>query len=1339
MLSEFVNQNAITKTLRFRLLPVGKTQEHIDKKELFKNDFIRDKNYPLLKETADDFYRYYLREQLDDLSLDWVDLAQAYDSILNQDSRGDTLLKVTSEYRKTLLQIIKGDLGKNGIKLTNDEKEDNLFQFGDLFKAKFIKIILPAFIDRNYVSIEAEKRVEAINSYSNFTTRLTNFWEARKNVFTDDAISTSATYRLVNDNFPIHFDNIQKYNSSKDYILDGLQDLENNLKHYNMLRDKESIDDFFEVNAFNRYCTQSGIDLYNAIRGGFVTEDGTKVQGINELLNLKQQELNRGKEQRIKLAQLIRFKKQILEYSESTSFLIDQIDNDADLQQRIQHFQEYIVTESDGEDSLVAKIDSFYDYLQSSNREQIWIDAKKLSNISNLLCGQWDVIKRGFTALKDMTPTSDLLNRILILEKLNEDSKRSKTVYFNLAEISEAIKHSPISLNGGGHFDFIDYLLEQKLEVIKNNLGKYEEVMRSLEKHDSILGNSQNIEVIKDYLDFHLKEYHKLELLKIDFTDLELELDDFIYPILQTILTDYSAIIKLYNMARNYLTRKPSNKEKIKINFDFPTLANGWSENKVKDNHCIILRKGSNYYLGIIDKAKTYKRLVEEKNSNMENGDSSYERMVYSFWSEASRMIPKCSISLKEVKSHFRKDQQSSYIVNKGFMKPFEITKDIYELQNNLYDGKKKYQIEYLRKTGDTSGYRQALEEWITFCKAFLDSYEGTQNFDYSNLQDAKDYEKLDEFYKDVDSQNYSVNFEQVSEKLIEDLTNEGALLLFQIYNKDFSEKSTGKKSLFTHYWLAMFSEENLKEKVIKLNGQAEIFFRPAQIKNKKGHRKDSILVNKFDNDDKPIPNTIYMELNEYLNQNKSLDQLSSDAKKMIASNAFEYRKATHDIIKNRRYTEDQMFFHVPITFNWSSNEEERLNDKVRRHLSIKEEQYIIGIDRGERHLLYYSVIDSAGRIVEQGSLNSIEQERHNGSNVMIPYNQMLTNKERERAQARIKWQSIEKIKDLKDGYLSHVVHFLSKLIVKYNAIIVLENLNQGFKRGRFKVERQVYQKFEMALMNKLSLLISKDNDMNELGGVLRPLQLCDPVEAYENLKGQNGYLFYLPAAYTSIVDPTTGFLNLFNFNAMKRKDYNEFFSNFQSLIAEKDDFVFTFDYSDFSNKKFVRFTNLNLRLWQASTRESRISYNRRKKEVFLAYPSEIIRESLLKHGVSYIEGENILKKIKDLDITTREAIYHDLLSALKFTLQLRNSDRDDGQLKTDYIVSPIKNSKDEYFDSRKSEADLPDNGDANGAYHVARKGLVFINKIKNMDDKETPYTVSNVEWINYLFQEEEA
>ena len=168
-------------------------------------------------------------------------------------------------------------------------------------------------------------------------------------------------------------------------------------------------------------------------------------------------------------------------------------------------------------------------------------------------------------------------------------------------------------------------------------------------------------------------------------------------------------------------------------------------------------------------------------------------------------------------------------------------------------------------------------------------------------------------------------------------------------------------------------------------------------------------------------------------------------------------------------------------------------------------DMHIIGIDRGERNLIYVSVIDLHGNIIEQKNFNII-----NGVN----YKEKLKQRESERDSARKNWKQIGKIKDIKEGYLSLVIHEITSLVLKYNAIIAMEDLNMGFKRGRFKVERQVYQKFENMLISKLNYLVDKNKAVNEEGGVLKGYQMTYIPKSLKELGRQCGYIFYVPAEY---------------------------------------------------------------------------------------------------------------------------------------------------------------------------------------------------------------------------------
>jgi len=596
--------------------------------------------------------------------------------------------------------------------------------------------------------------------------------------------------------------------------------------------------------------------------------------------------------------------------------------------------------------------------------------------------------------------------------------------------------------------------------------------------------------------------------------------------------------------------------------------------------------------------------------------------------------------------------------------------------------------------------------------------------FDYSHLLDSDQYEDINQFYNDVDRASYLMSFEELPSSLIDELVEKGDLYLFQLYNKDFSPHSTGKPNLHTLYWRALFSDENLQSRTIKLNGKAELFYRPRQIEAPFTHEKGTILLNKFDRFGKAIPAEIYQEIHDYVNNKIDSQSLSQEAKAGLEEGRFDYREAPYDIVKNRRYAEDQLFFHVPIEFNWAEQGGVNIDNLTQEYVKTTSDIHVIGIDRGERHLLYYSVLNIKGDIVEQGSWNTLSQENISEQGVQkreIPYHGMLKQREDDRAVARQNWQSIDRIKNLKAGYLSHVIHELSKLIIKYRAIIVLENLNKGFKRGRFKVERQVYQKFEVALMNKLNLLSFKSIPPTELGGILRPWQLTRHLVKLDDAGRQNGVVFYVPASYTSVVDPVTGFVNLFHFNKIKVKDLRDFYECFSSLSfdSDKGHFVFSFNYKKLD--KYCRVENCPAREWNVISGE-RSTFDKKHKKTIIIDTTEQLRKLFDDKAIAYRKVRNLLPEILDDSDLLRK-----MHSSFKLIVQMRYTVDD-----VDAIVSPALNDEGVNFDTRRQleGGKLPTNADANGAYNIARKGLLIVNKIKRGEQSRF---VTNKEWFKYI------
>lgn len=535
-------------------------------------------------------------------------------------------------------------------------------------------------------------------------------------------------------------------------------------------------------------------------------------------------------------------------------------------------------------------------------------------------------------------------------------------------------------------------------------------------------------------------------------------------------------------------------------------------------------------------------------------------------------------------------------------------------------------------------------------------------------------------------------------------------------------------------YLKNLFSEENLKDIVLKLNGEAEIFFRKSSIKNPIIHKKGSILVNRtyeaeekdqFGNIQivrKTIPENIYQELYKYFND-KSDKELSDEAAKL--KNVVGHHEAATNIVKDYRYTYDKYFLHMPITINFKANKTSFINDRILQYIAKEKDLHVIGIDRGERNLIYVSVIDTCGNIVEQKSFNIV-----NGYDYQIK----LKQQEGARQIARKEWKEIGKIKEIKEGYLSLVIHEISKMVIKYNAIIAMEDLSYGFKKGRFKVERQVYQKFETMLINKLNYLVFKDISITENGGLLKGYQLTYIPDKLKNVGHQCGCIFYVPAAYTSKIDPTTGFVNIFKFKDLTVDAKREFIKKFDSIRydSEKNLFCFTFDYNNFITQNTV----MSKSSWSVYTYGVRIKRRfvngRFSNESDTIDITKDMEKTLEMTDINWRDGHDLRQDIIDYEI-----VQH-IFEIFKLTVQMRNSLSELEDRDYDRLISPVLNENNIFYDSAKAGYALPKDADANGAYCIALKGLYEIKQITENWKEDGKFSrdklkISNKDWFDFI------
>ena len=178
------------------------------------------------------------------------------------------------------------------------------------------------------------------------------------------------------------------------------------------------------------------------------------------------------------------------------------------------------------------------------------------------------------------------------------------------------------------------------------------------------------------------------------------------------------------------------------------------------------------------------------------------------------------------------------------------------------------------------------MHKLIDFYKNCLTKYEGWRCYNFNHLKVTTHYkENIGEFFNDVAEDGYQITFQEISEDYINEKNQKGELYLFQIKNKDWNKGAKGMKNLHTLYFESLFSEENISQNFpMKLNGQAEIFYRPKTEVNKLDIKKD---------------------------------------------------KNGKAIVDHKRYSENKIFFHVPLTINRTESQARYFNNQIQCHYRI--------------------------------------------------------------------------------------------------------------------------------------------------------------------------------------------------------------------------------------------------------------------------------------------------------------------------------------------------------------------------------------------------------------------
>lgn len=1316
-LEEFTNLYERSITLGFKLEPVTVVDGNIvtlDKSPydaLLINDQKLQDKYLELKPAVDAYHRYFI-----DCGLRGIITMPSMDEEGKKTPKAIFMEKLVAASEKTELDDVTiNTLKTHVVSFLNNNGVEKV----DMFKKdEFLKRILLSFVETDekqiisYFNNEVKDIVNAQRILNEKDGKLFSncrrLLESRLLMYGNDGKSVSVPHRCIAVNLPKF---LYDANVFKKYIECGVLNIEwlnrefaNSLQRLSSLsgQDITSVERIFDIKLYPCYMVQEGIEIINAIIGK--ERDRKHSAGINQCINEYNQkvknEKKKNKESELKTLPLM---KQLFDQILfGNGLYIPQIEDYSEVKPLIDSVLKSMSSMHAFDGCCPKnKIYSLLLSLKECREEGIFVSAKSVTTISNSLWGDWSILHSAVKRDKN----GKVLQKSISMKALNDyitalklESNKTVLEYFNECKVHDVANENKqtnlFSMLENCYKEYVNADLDKLCELDDKQLFILEQLM------DSIMAARRFMSV------FSVGSY-------------EDDADGSFYKTYNELMETMADVEYKYNLIRNFFRRKPFNQDKLKVHFGKNVLLGNWPEQDKKGTYgnAYIFRVSHNgepdyeydYYLGIGNE-----RMFSGKGELRENhtsyreylhsiGDLSMFDRYYYYQMQSNTFKGQ---NFKNANGSFPAETDSEFVkmilkeVGKNEKIMTEVRKQKKESPDalsllNLIDRTDSSCVEKLLQSQQFSlQYHAMLERWR---KGFMQ---------VRRIKAAGKYaEKGFESHKDVNPaindvcNRKSVEFIPVSDQEMYSHLASGNLYLFRITNKDLSyaqtmkdgkRKSRGKENLHTMYFRALMDPNQTTFDI----GVGEVF-----------HRKASTKL-KYDEDKPTHPAGQAIRCKKDKTQKRTFD---------------------YDLIKDKHYTKDTYLFHLSIFQNYNPSMSGGLNENVRKYLRTQnpaEPIHVIGIDRGERNLLYMTMLDEEGNIVEQKSYNvfSYEGTTANGKPFKIDsdFHALLKEKAGEMKEQQKHWQTVDNIKDLKTGYLSLVVHELAKLMVEKHAIIVMEDLSQGFFSTRHNQMANVYQDFERMLESKLSYVVTdKSIDRHLPGGLCNGYQL-----AQENMKGaQNGFIFYVPAWMTSKIDPVTGFVNLFTFSYTNREKAKAFFGKFKSIKRnpESGNYEFCFHYKDFSKLKVTQKVTCPDVEWTVSTFGKRIERTKTANG-FVTNPVEDLTKRFTELFQS--KGLDTSGDIKEQLIAKNDAeLYEKLVHLYKLMMQMRNTDD-----KSDYIISPVcdpfthKHFNSSEFDRLDKDAKerngMPVNADANGAYNIARKGLIALRQIREDKDK---------------------
>lgn len=1277
---------SVQKMLRFALIPVGDTQKNIESYNVRELDGKMTAACRLFYDITDDRCRTMLSRALNRRVIP-IDISE----------RMYVGWKNRKENKNGFFEAVNA----GSLAVADAIKEEPLYN--RIFKEKTKTVMEDA------VAAADANDAEVLSRLKGKVTFLTGYFTLRGTAI-DGAKKGSVRHRASYENLCIYANNIQVLSEIMDAAPGDLKE-----EILAVIRDvpvakvpylgTANHDTFFSPENYGLFIGQAGIDAYNAAVEGW-TDGNNLHRGVNTVLREWRQK-NSGN---IKGKSLSKLKKQIMSFDEGISYIPWQFHNDAEAYDALATLTKDLSTSG-----AMERIADILDNLGAYDAEAITMSNKEINELSKAMTGNWKTISNALAAYAE--------NKF----KRKSDAKKFvERTRYTLAEIQEAIdgyddeslviwstssdgKSAPRKASAtqaiadrfrtrmvlaAEHISAINNICAAKAGLLegKTDNSKLQCALKGL------LDMRGAAAILMPYEGKTNKKGNKLLTLE-EMTDMTLRND------LEPHWDHVNAILSVYRATEAYCRSKAYSEEKQRLMFNISEFLGGWDPGSdgaytnIKNKGGIILRRNGRYYLGVKNDYYNGERKINFPKLFAGGAADTYEIMLQNKGGKANKLVAKIVNGKKNAA--------------------------ILGLKEETYRA-------FAEKTvKDMKG--QALHDIIADlaeCLPRHKSFAHEARRAFFKKCNPSSYASWNEFCNSMDVILYDLKWVKASDEELKQDVENGSIFLFEIsskelrmYQRGIENPSLAKDCIHDLQTVHLLDALNYRNDT-QLNGGASIYFRPASLTKGVTHRAGSWLVNRrLRTTGEVIPESVLYDVYGLINHGEQISQDTidwySNRNVSIPATILSLRdhgglrreptddeqrwmeetgihRAKFDITKKRCYTENRYLFHVPVQLGATNPLEEKkslvtVNKYVNDWLKEKKSFNILGINRGENNMLYAVVTDSDGRILHQQNFNILDG---------IDYKTQLADRTKEYAVKRDRWESPDTITDLKNGYIANALNDITKLAHRYEAVIVMEALDDKFKNNRAQLGQTVYRKFQKMLLDKLRWWVP---DKKHPEDVLQLTAGSSCEGDYE--PGQNGIVFLVSPWGTSSLDPATGFKDMLpTYAADKAAKKRRLFEQMKSVVFDGKDFTMTYDYKDYGLDDAGPKTE-----WSVSTRGERISVEKDMKTGLrkskTEYPSEILASAL--ENVKYKKGDDVRNALAALEGVKLDTA----VKALRLTLQMRNCDIG---AKQDYFYSPVVDGG---LNTRKAKASQPLTTDAVTAYNLARK---CIWTIKNNGEKLT-------------------